>query len=227
MKKGKIIQSNIGQPDVQVDEAFLQSISDKPEEFQASLLDARARRIEKFNKRVYHELGLIALYMEEKSLWRKCTLDDGSTPKSFEGWVKDACPYSRSYLFDAKRTVKILRGSGAEMKQIEDIPRCNAITLSKLSPALIRNPEIIDAAKHLPEEEFTKKIADSHPEQHIEERRKLIFHLEVSAKVTVDSAIEQAMKVFDCGRDEALERICETVLEVFAKEEAKAATANA
>lgn len=222
--------------DKEFNEETLSQLSDKPKEYQAQMLDARARTLERYSKKLYTELGMIGLYMEETQLWKLViipSIDEFGNQvfgpaKSFEGWVNDACPYSRSYLFEAKTRMKILRDGGASMKEIEEVPRCNIVTLAKLSTKLMQDPEIIDAAKHLTEEEFTKKIQTDHPGQHLEQKRTMIFHPEVSGKVTVDSAIAKAMKIWDCTRDEALVYISETFNEYCDKEEAKAmAAANA
>jgi hypothetical protein len=138
-----------------------------PEEKAARILDNRMRVLEDYYKRSFCERGLIALEVQERQLWRWMADFDGSQYGSFDQWVIRAAPHSRSDVLAAKRAVKELRDIARD--DLESMPRCNIEVLRTLSTGVRSNPEVIEAAKILPQKAFVAKMERSFPDQHVEE----------------------------------------------------------
>jgi hypothetical protein len=189
------------------DESDLNLIMLEPLEVQAATVDARVIQIEKFNRTVYAELGLLMLFCETKKLWGFMFDDTGARFKSFESWVCARAPYSRSYALEAKSKMKILKESGTPMDKLTDVTRANIQLLAQLPPALQRDEEVLKDAKLLTEEAFRDKIVREHSEAHIEPKKKMVFDFEATAREVVDEAIAIAMKKWDCSRQAAVEGI--------------------
>jgi hypothetical protein len=198
--------SNIGRFQ-NLEESDLRLIMLEPLEVQASTIDARVRKIEAFNRRVFSELGMLVLYVEEKRLFNLLFDEKGERFKSLDSWMQSACPYSVSYAKEAKAKVKILRESGTPLDELLNVPRCNVLLLSQLSSSLQRDPEILKDAQLLQEKVFRDKIIREHPEQGIEPEKKMIFSFEASTRLVIEEAIALAMKKFDCPRQVAVEGI--------------------
>ena len=75
--------------------------------------------------------------------------------------------------------------------------------------------EVKEMAKHGSNEALLDKIEKDHPNQHVETKRPMRFSPEHSARKIIDKAIAMCMAIEECGRDEALERICELYVEDF------------
>jgi hypothetical protein len=194
--------SNIGRFQ-NLEESDLRLIMLEPLEVQASTIDARVRKIEAVNKRIYGELGMLVLYFDEKKLWHYCFDEKGDRFTSLDAWVVNACPYSRSYALEAKAKVKILRDSGTPIDELLNVPRCNVLLLAQLSSELQRDPEILKDAQTLQEEVFRDKIVREHPSQHIEPKKKLIFDFDMTEREVIDEAIALAMKKWECSKHAA------------------------
>jgi hypothetical protein len=198
--------SNIGRF-TNLEESDLRLIMLEPLEVQATTIDARVRKIENFNRRVFSELGMLVLYVEEKRLFALLLDERGEKYRSLEAWMQSSCPYSVSYAKEAKAKVKILRDSGTPMDELLNIPRCNVELLAQLSSNLQCDPGVLKDAQLLQGEVFRDKIVREHPEQGIERKKKLIFDFEASAREVVDEAIALGMKKWECSRQVAVEGI--------------------
>jgi hypothetical protein len=208
-------------------ESDLRLIMLEPLEVQASTIDARVRRIEKLNRSIYIELGALVLYFDEKKLWHYCFDEKGDRFNSLEGWIVNACPYSRSYALEAKAKVKVLRESGTPMDELLNVPRCNVLLLAQLSSDIQRDPEVLKDAQTLSEDAFREKIIREFPSQCIEPKKKMIFDFEQTAREVVDEAIKLAMEKWECSRQAAVEGIFAEWLVAQKQEEAKVVAANA
>lgn len=177
-----------------ITEATLINLRNMPDEIAAVALDGRLRALEIQWKRSFLERGLLLLEMEQRQLWRKLTDPHTQEPySSLEKWICSAAPQSRSDAYAALRAVKELRD--IPRQSLEAIPRCNVAILQALSTAVRNEPEVLKAAKDLPEREFIRKIQKDWPEQHIEERRMLHMNPTKTASTVIERAIKLAMQV--------------------------------
>lgn len=199
--------SNLGRSDPYFTESDLRLLMEKPLEYQAQTLDQRVRSIEKTWKRTFTELGIICLYVDEKKLWQYCYDPQGERFTSFDGWLIDCAPLSRSYAYDAKAKIKILRDSGVPLERLTEVPRVNVITLSQLPPALQRDESILRDAQVLSEDTFRQKMVTEHPESLLEARKRLRLEFDQTAWEVVDEAIHRAMQKWECNRQIAIEGI--------------------
>ena len=156
-----------------ITELALVSLRSMPEEKAARILDHRLRSLEESYKRSFCERGVIGLEVQERQLWRWMADFDGSQFGSFEQWVIKAAPHSRSDVFAAMRAVKELRD--VPRAELESMPRCNIEVLRSLSTGVRSKPEVIEAAKSLPEKAFVAKIEQAYPDQHLESKRTVVM----------------------------------------------------
>ena len=154
-----------------VTELALVQLRSMPDLDAAAFLDARLRCLEADYKRTFVERGVILIEVQERSLWR--LLGDYH---SFEQYIVTAAPHSRSDCFAAMKACRELRDIPRE--QLAEIPRCNIEVLQSLSPSV--RSVVIEAAKDLSESKFRKKMLAEYPDQHIQNRRRLVFNLDLS-----------------------------------------------
>lgn len=205
--------------DVALTDRDLIELRAMPDEIAAVSLDNRLRALESIWKRCFLERGIVLLEMEQRMLWKKLTDPASGEPyTSMESWIMRAAPQSRSDAYAALRAVKDLRD--IPRQHLEAVPRCNVSILQSLSTAVRNDPEVLKAAKDLPEREFIRKIQQDWPNQHIEERRLLHMKPTKSASVVIETAIRRAMVVEGVtAREQALEAICVEYLQGHAEVE--------
>jgi hypothetical protein len=171
---------------------------------QFEVIDGRVREIERINRTVFAELGILALYVQEQHLWDEGFGLDGKPLRSFEQWIQESCPYSAAYAKEAKSKIKIFRDSGINLDLIADVPQCNMQVLSMLPPAVLREePDVIRDAKLLEEKAYREKMAREYPEAHIDPKKKMLQYF----SPLVDEALALAMKKWDCSRTAATEAV--------------------
>lgn len=179
--------------DAGVTDAALISLRSMPDEIAAVALDGRLRTLEAQWKRTFVERGLILLEMEQRMLWKYLPDPQTGQPyNSLERWIITAAPQSRSDAYAALRAVKELRDIPRE--RLEAIPRCNVAILQALSTAVRNDPNILDAARHLPEKEFIHEIQRCWPEQHVEQRRAIHMHPVASASPIIEKGFKLVME---------------------------------
>lgn len=163
------------------------------------------------------------LIVEERELYRWVIDEEvGDYFQSFDRWLKQTCPNSWSYCRDALRAVKELRD--VPFTDLLEIKRCNLEQLKKVSSNVRILPEVIRAAKTLPEKEFVSRVNESH-QQHLEVKQPVVM-AEQSASTIIDQAVEMAMALEGCQtRSEALEAIaayfvtgCQSTYEEYIRE---------
>jgi hypothetical protein len=180
-----------------ISEANLLAIRQMPNDEAAPFLDHRLRELEAVWKRSFVERGMILLEFEQRELWKTLGFH------SLGSWLTDAAPQSRSDCYAALQAVKELRD--IPRAELAEIPRCNIGTLRRLSSNIRQNPEVLTAAKTLPEREFAAMIEVNHPNQHIETTRTLVFKLDSSAAKVVEHAILQCQAEHGISREAVLE----------------------
>ena len=178
---------------VGITEATLINLRNMPDEIAAVALDGRLRALEIQWKRSFLERGVLLLEMEQRMLWRK--LDDPSTGEpytSLERWILTAAPQSRSDAYAALRAVKELRD--IPRQHLEGVARCNVAILQALSTSVRNEPEVLKAAKDLPEREFIRKIQQGWPDQHVEQRKAIHMNPPASASPIIELGFKLVMK---------------------------------
>jgi hypothetical protein len=156
---------------------------------QFTVIDSRVRDIERSQKRIYVELGLLVLYVEESGVW-----EEGGH-RSMEQWIQKSCPYSRGHALGARTNIRILRDAGVPLDQIQDVPQVNIETLRAMSPADMCNPEVIRDAQLLSGAAFLDKMRREYPNAHLERPRIMQFKCATSQRVKVEEAIAKAMEL--------------------------------
>jgi hypothetical protein len=170
-------------------------------------------QIHRIHERSYAERGIIAREFELRSLWRH--LIDPDTGLSFPhltAWL------SCSDFLGCRRTNFEAK---ADMKELADVPADKLIDVSKdnikvlklLSTSVRNQPDVLEAAKRLPQDKFLAKVEREHPSQHLEVRRVLRFSPGRSGAKVVEEMIAWALEHDIAGsRDEALVRAAEAAL---------------
>lgn len=197
-----------------LDTKAMELLLQQPRAYAAATLHARATSIERFTKRSYVALGLIFFVMEKHELFKELQDEHGENYKTFTRWALDAAPSSRSHGMEAKAVLERLQCAGAEIDRLMTAPRCNLVLLSQLSPAVIRKPEILEAACVSSEDEFREVIEKKHPEQHVLSLRTVTLKFDKDQYKAFTAALEM-ISLFEEGGNQAESvcRICEDYLD--------------
>jgi hypothetical protein len=181
----------------------------------AKILDARARALERISKSIFAERGLILLEVQERRLWSHLEASGGQSYHSFEHWVAEACDYSRRDCFYSLAAMKELRSIPRE--DLTQIPRSNLEQLKKVSSSVRLLPQVIQAAKVLPERQFVEALNRDHS-QHLEIRQPVVMAPGEVCE-TFEHAVERVIVYYECTRAEALEYIGNDILGMYPVEE--------
>jgi hypothetical protein len=171
-------------------------------------------QIHRIHERSYAERGIIAREFETRHLWAH--LIDPETGISFPhltAWLScsDFLGCRRTN-FEAKADMKELSDVPAD--KLIDVTKDNIKVLKLLSTSVRNQPDVLEAAKSMPQNEFLAKVEKEHPTQHLEVRRFLRFKPGRSGAKIVEEAIAWALEHDIAGsRDEALVRMAETALD--------------
>jgi hypothetical protein len=173
----------------------------------AKALQGILHDLDPLEKQVFACRGMAALIIEERELYR-CVFDEevGEHYASFDRFLKTEFPASWSYIRDALRAVKELRE--VPFTDLLEIKRCNLEQLKKVSSRVRLLPEVVRAAKSMPEKQFVEKLNREHS-QHLEVKQPVVM-AEATVSSKVDEAVEMATLLYGCKtRGEALEAVCE------------------
>jgi hypothetical protein len=183
----------------------------QPLETAAASLTAILNGWDRIEKQAYAVRGMAMLLVEERNLYRWVVDEEvGDYFQSFDRWLKQTCPESQSYCRQALNAVKELKD--VPFEDLLHIRRCNLEQLKKVSSSVRLLPEVVQAAKSMPEKAFVEKLNREH-DQHLDVHQPLIM---APADVTerLEEAIEAAIALFGCKtRGEALEAIAADFLE--------------
>jgi hypothetical protein len=174
-------------------------------EVAARRLDGLLKSLDATEKRVFALRGMAALLIEERQLYRFVVDQEvGDYYQSFDKWLKDSCPESWSYVRQALRAVKELKE--VPFEDLLQIRRCNLTQLAATSSSVRVLPEVIKAAKTLPEKELVETLNRDHS-QHLTVNKPVLM----AAAEEVDEleqAISMAMELEGCtSRQEAIHAI--------------------
>ncbi len=177
----------------------------QPDEVAAASLAAILRNLDRIEEQAFAVRGEAMLLIEERNLYRWIVDEEvGDYFTSFDKWLKDTLPRSWGYCRDALRTRK-------ECRQIPygdfvNIKRCNLEQLKKTSSNIRTLPEVIQAAKQLPEKAFVAKLNAEH-DQHLDVKQPVIMATTDDCQ-EFEQAIERAMQCDNCTtRGEAIKAI--------------------
>ena len=186
----------------------------------ANALTGILARLEGTEKTVFAWRGMAALLIEERELHR-FILDNevGDYYQSFDRFLKCEYPASWSYIRDALRAVKELRE--VPFSDLLEIKRCNLEQLKKVSSGVRLLPEVVRAAKSMPEKQFVEKLNREH-DQHLETSRPVVMAPGEVCTI-FEQAVDRVIMFYGCTRAEALEHIGSEILEKYPIEQAEEA----
>jgi hypothetical protein len=182
----------------------------------AIALDGALRALDGLSKRIFIERGLILLEVESRRLWEFLATPEGIPYRSFEHWVTLAADYSRRDCFYALAAAKELRD--IPVRELSQMTRSNIEVMKTLSSGVRKQPEVIEAAKTLPEREFVAKLQNDYPSQHIEQRQPVTMASPEDC-AEFEAAIARAMERGATTRAEAIRDISVNYLLDFPAEE--------
>lgn len=165
-------------------------------------LTAILRSWDGIEKQVFALRGMAMLLVEERELYRWVVDDEvGDYYQSFDRWMKQELPNSWGYCRDALRAVKELKGMPFE--DLLQIKRCNLEQLKKVSSSVRLLPEVVAAAKQLPEKQFVEKLNRDH-QQHLSAAAPVVMG-SPDEIAELEEAVTMAMALEGCTtRSEAL-----------------------
>ena len=167
--------------------------------------------------------GMAMLLIEERELYRFVVDDEvGDYFQSFDRWMKVTLPNSWGYCRDALRAVKELKDLPFEV--LLQIRRCNLEQLKRVSTNVRALPEVVKAAKSLPEKDFVQKLNTEH-DQHLDVKKPIAMATSEDCE-EFETAIAMAMVVEGCtSRAEAIKAISINYIQEHAVDAERAETA--
>jgi len=144
--------------------------------------DYRVREINRIVRESWSELAAICIQVRDRQEWKllQClTLDVNRPFSSFDDWLLDAAPVCRATAYKGMGILSVLAKDLApeEIAGIE-IGNASILAYEVSSPAVRRDPEVIQAAKS---GRHSRKLRDvvmsKYPNQHLENivEKKLVF----------------------------------------------------
>ena len=177
-----------------------------PDEQAAPILQGRLSawdQVDILHERSYAERGQIALEFERRRLWEHVLNPVSGEPfSSFSAWATHGPLGGRRVTFESLGDVKAL--ADVPVEQLREVPKSNIKILKKLSTGVRSQPEVLEAAKNLPADDFLAKIEREQPDQHLEGKTTMRFRPDRSKAEEIEEALKMAMDEGALGRDEAL-----------------------
>jgi hypothetical protein len=167
-----------------------------PDEDAARELQCRLAGIEKveeLHERSYSEIMIIADQFERRKLWQCIDNPVSGVPfNSWSAWATAAAPRCRRVMMEARSDAKAL--ADIPPASLVGVSKSNVQVLKKLSTKVRNEPQILEAAKTLPQDEFIAKIEKEKPDQHIGGMDWLRAHMERAAIAQVKEVVEYAIQ---------------------------------
>lgn len=173
--------------------------------------------LDPLEKQVFAMRGMAMLLVEERELYRWVIDEEvGDYFTSFDRWMKVTLPNSWGYCRDALRAVKELKDLPFE--DLLQIKRCNLEQLKRVSSGVRLLPEVVKAAKTMPEKAFVEKLNTDH-DQHLEVKQPVVMATTDECE-EFETAISIAIAVEGCTtRAEAIRAISINYIQDHAVEE--------
>ena len=168
-------------------------------------LSAILKRLDSIEEQAFALRGEAMFLIEERNLFRYIMDEEvGDYYQSFDKWIKDTLPRSWGYCRDALRARKELRD--IPFDDFGHMKRCNIEKLKEVSSSVRLLPEVIQAAKTLPEKAFVAKLNKEH-DQHLETKQPIAMAASDDCE-EFETAIAMAMVCEECkSRGEAIKAI--------------------
>jgi hypothetical protein len=158
-------------------------------------VEAADERIESMTRQVYALRGAAMKIAEEKKIYQFFEDEEVGKPfRSLDRFNKVMFPKSWRYNQEALATVNKL--PDVPMEKLVDVPRCNILTLTKVSSSVRSLPDVLEAAQTLSEEQFAAKLTKEHG-QALEGRRTLRLTYSASEYAEVDQFLSWIGKKLD------------------------------
>ena len=179
-------------------------------------LSAILKRLDSIEEQAFALRGEAMFLIEELNLFRYILDEEvGDYYQSFDKWLKDTLPRSWGYCRDALRARKELRD--IPFDDFGHMKRCNIEKLKEVSSSVRLLPEVIQAAKTLPEKAFVEKMNKDHS-QHLEVKQPVVM-APADDCTEFETAVEMVMVVDECNsRAEALKSIGVRIIQEVAAE---------
>ena len=177
-----------------VTESTLIKLRQMSDEVAAVALGQRLRALESLWKRSFYERGIILHEVKQRLLWKHLNDDATGEPyTSFDRWVLDSAPHSRSDAYAALKVVEDLRD--IPRHELEQVPRCNLHILQALSSNIRQSPEVLQWATFTSQKDFVARLEHFYPEQAIESRCLIHLNPTKSASVIISRAVNLAKRL--------------------------------
>lgn len=167
--------------------------------------------LDKAEKQVFAARGMAALLIEERQLYRFVVDEEvGDYFQSFDRWLKVTCPESWGEVRRALRSVKELQD--VPFEDLLQMRRCNVEQLKQTSSSVRMLPEVIEAAKKLPEKALVDKLNRDH-HQALEVKQPVVMAPAGDVE-EFEAAIQCAMELEACTtRQDAIRAIAVSYLQ--------------
>ncbi|MHB1952451.1 MAG: hypothetical protein ACYCOU_01785, partial [Sulfobacillus sp.] len=136
------------------------------------------------------ELGYIVGEVQRRMLWREICPESGQPYESFNAWLKDSAPYSRSHCYAAVKIVEELSKDIPREKLLR-IDETNARALLGVSSAIRQDEAILRAAQTMSGPQFVEHIQAQHPLQHMEITKRFAVTLSSTDHEAVMEALDK------------------------------------
>ena len=160
--------------------------SSLPDPEAAALISAEVADWDRSEPLRYAALGLMALAVEKRMLWRHVP---GCT--SFATWVRSCAPKGYSTVYSALRDCEAL--ADVPPADLAQIPHESFPAMKHLSTGVRKRPEVLRAAK-AGREALVQHIQKHHTDQHLEATEDLRLHPTSTQKAIILQAIEAAIQ---------------------------------
>ena len=179
-------------------------------------LSAILKRLDSIEEQAFALRGEAMFLIEERNLFRYILDEEvGDYYQSFDKWLKDTLPRSWGYCRDALRARKELRD--IPFDDFGHMKRCNIEKLKEVSSSVRLLPEVIQAAKQMPEKQFVAAMNEKF-NQHLEVKQPVVM-APADDCTEFETAVEMVMVVDEChSRAEALKSIGVRIIQEVAAE---------
>jgi hypothetical protein len=188
-----------------------------PEQSAAEALRAILTALQGIEERAYAIRGRALLMIEQRELYKLDTDPEIGQPfVSMNRWL--LVMHEKHY-----RSYRDALSAAKELNEIpfEDfalMPRANIKQLEGCSSSIRTKPDVIEAAKTMPEKQFVKEVLNQKYNQHLEVRQPVVM-AESAVSEKIDQAVEMAIALYGCkSRGEALEAIAVDFLQSHSAE---------
>jgi hypothetical protein len=173
--------------------------------------DHRMRELEANHIATWSEMASIAIAVRDGREWELLKFG------SFNQWLHDAAPQSRSHIYAGIGLLEELR-QDVSKQDLKRIPQTTAKVMVLMSKRQRQSKRVLEKAKTLAPREFIADVRDSMPELHLEKFTARRFNFSKSQDKIIEAALAMA-NVLEVGNilaaehremsdEQAMEKIC-------------------